>query len=206
MDRTEIAPIVRDRLGLPADDNRVNNTTIYLSINAALRRMANDFDWPWLITSETFTLSSGTTDHSVPADFQRTMWIAVPDDGFEITNTQRRALIKYAPARAYPRYFSTEGRVVKFAPTTNRDLVIEHQYVRNENQLNSDSDEPLCPDDAIDVIVLYAAIQQAIKLRDAVLLASLKTELQDVKNSIKEGTAARPLLSIRVRNPIRMWW
>lgn len=205
MDRTEIAPLVRERLGLPADDNRVNNTSVYIAINTALRRLAKDFDWGWLITSETFTLSSGESSQEVPEDWLRTLWITAPDHGFEIRNTQRRAMLKWAPVRGFPRYFSTEGRVITFAPTTNRDLEIEHQYVREEVQLEDDTDEPLCPDSYIDIIVLYAAIVIATKLRDAVILGALKQELEDWKNRDKEMSRARPNLSIRVRNPWRLW-
>ena len=205
MDRTEIAPLVRDRLGLASDDNRVNNTTIYNSINAALRRMANDFDWPWLITSETFTLNSGDSSHTKPADFQRTLWISVPGDNIEIRNTQRRALIRWSSVRGYPRYFSTEGSVITFAPTSNRSLEVLHTYVRNENQLANDTDEPLCPDDSIDVVILYAAIYQAIKMRDTTMAGSLMNELKEIKTNIKEGTAARPALSIRARHSWG-WW
>lgn len=205
MDRTELAPLIRDRLGLPSDDNRVNNTTIYNSINAALRRMANDFSWPWLMTTESFTLTSGTSTHAVPADFQRTLWISIPADNIELRNSQRRSLIRWSSVHSYPRLFSTEGRVLTFAPTPRRDHDIIHAYVHNERQLTDDVLEPYCPDSDIDVIVLYAAIYQATKLKDTTLLSTLKSELQDLKASVEMNTAARPLLSIRARHSWRLW-
>jgi len=205
MNRTEIAPLVRERLGLPADDNRVNNTAVYIAINTALRRIPKDFDWNWLVDSETFTLLAGTTSRVIPANWLRTLWITAPDVGFEIRNSQRRAMLKWQPVSGFPQLFSTEGRVITFAPTPSRDVTIEHQFVREEVQLNDDTTEPLCPDSYIDIIVLYAALVISTKLRDAVMLASIKSELDDWKNRDKESNRAKPNLSIRVRNQIRLW-
>ena len=203
--RVQLYPLVLHRLGFPDDDARVSTTEVYLSINNALRKIARDFDWNWLITSETFTLSEGTNTHTPPDAWNRTLWIASEAFGYEINNTQRRAMLRYSASNGVPRYFSTEGGLITFAPTTTSDIVLVHQYLQNENQLNNDSDTTLCPDSMIDIVVLYAALEEIVKLKDMVAQSFLKGELDEQKKSAQQSNRqARGNMSIRSRNGWRL--
>lgn len=202
--RLEIYPEVLLRLGLPNTDPRVATDKVYPAINQALRKMARDFPWPWLYTSETFTLSSGSTSHTPPDDWSSSAWVSVPLTGSEIRLVQRRAMIRYGNITRFPEFFSTQGGILTFAPTPQQDVVMEHQYIRKETVLENDTDETLCPDDYIDIVYVYAAIERARALKDSGILASLQQELADAKQQAKASSRnAMPNMGIRARHSWR---
>jgi hypothetical protein len=199
--RTEIYPEVLHKLGLPSTDRRVSTDHVYKSINNALRKLSRDFDWPWLVTTETISLNSGDSTYTPPADWARTLWIASEQYGYEIRNAQRRSILRWGTSQGYPKFFSVQGNVIKFAPGVNRDMDLQHAYIAKEGPLDDDSTEVTCPDDMIDIVYLYAAIEEATRLKDATLRSTLVDELKDVRETTKRAARlSRPNLSIRVRH------
>lgn len=177
--RTEIAPWVRHKVGLPDNDKAVTDEKVYRDINSALRKMALDFDWPWLVTAETITLTSGDSTNNTPTGYIRTLWASIGD--FPLRSVQPRTLQRSSALEGEPRVFSRKNAALVFYPTPNSSVTINHEYIVGETFLADDTDEVLCPDELIDIVYTYAAIEVATRLKDTTLRATLKDELNDWK-------------------------
>lgn len=177
--RVDIAPWVRHKVGLPSDDRAVTDAKVFMDINAGLREMAQDYDWPWLYDETTISVASGDTTAPLPAGLVRPAWASIDD--MPLDYVQYRRLQRYSQMSGFPAFFSTFKGNLILHPTANSDQEVKLVYIRGEQYLNDDSDEVLCPDELIEIVYTYAAIQTATRLKDAVLRQSLRDELTDWK-------------------------
>ncbi len=100
-----------------------------------------------------------------------------------------------------PLFYVVEGSNIRVAPTPSRsDEELYVVYVRPENVLTTDSDTVLAPDIYEDIIVVYAAIHQASRLKDQQLISTLemlrKQTLESAKRDVLK-TSRAPRLQVR---------
>lgn len=199
--RLEIAPEVRHKVGLPSDDRAVTDEKVYRDINAGLRKMAQDYDWPWLVKTTTVSLASGSNEYTVPSDFVKVIYAAIDD--IPLANMQPRRLQRYSQMEGYPRAFTWFAGKIRFFPTTTQDQEVFIAYVGAETYLADDTDEVLCPDALIDIVYTYAAIETATRLKDAVLRSTLKEELSEWKRRAADNV--KPTHGTYAPN-VERWW
>lgn len=160
MDLAALRSALQLRLGLPSvGDGLLPAATQTAIINAALRDLCQERDWPWLVTSAALTFTSG--DATVPSGFVRAR---------EVTINSRPA--KYLPLTEFLAaqadrsvYAWTDiGTTIRLTPTpaTAPTLPVLY-YVRAEPELTSDTDEPLLPEPYHDVLVARAAYRANVR-------------------------------------------
>lgn len=157
---------VRYKLALPSNDQKVTDTALTISINNGMNAMATDYDWPWLMAGETITTVAGTTAYNLPTRHVRTLWVSDATRGLDLAALQRRELTKWIYESGPPAFYSAYGAGIRFGPTPNAVFSLAHTYIQAEPPLTTGAQEPLCPEHYSDVIVLYACIEEATRLKD----------------------------------------
>lgn len=180
----QLRPLVRQRLGLQSNDGRLQDDSLTISINAALAKMATEYNWPWLITHEDFDCVVGQNQYNPPADWVKTMWFKIAN--FELSSRQRLDLVKFDTTTGRPTMFAVWEQKLWLAPTPDQTYTVTHSYLRSEPVLVDDEDTLLCPDRFIDVVVLYVAIYEARRMKDSGLESQLLTDKKEwLRNAAK---------------------
>lgn len=157
---------LRHKVALPSNDQMVPDTDLDISINDGMNAMAADYDWPWLFKGETITTVAGQAAYLLPADHVRTLWVSDDTIGQDLIAKQRRDLTRWIVIQGRPYYYSVYGAGIRFGPKPDAVYTFSHTYLQAEPALVDPTDEPLCPDIYSDLIVLYAAIEEATRLKD----------------------------------------
>lgn len=184
----QLRPLVRQRLGLQSTDGRLLDASLTISINAALAKMATEFNWPWLVTHENFNTVALQNEYTPPAAWVKTMWIKY--NNAELSSRQRLDLVKYDLSTGQPFAFAIWESKIWLAPAPDAVYSITHSYLRSENVLTGDSDTVLCPDRFIDVLVVYAALFEARRMKDTgqeeQLLTDKKEWIRNISKLVPE--------------------
>ena len=141
MNRGQLRSALTSRLGLPiTGDALLDTSELINALDAALRDMCNEYDWPWLVAEASLTFTTGVAPK--PSGCVKVKELVVND---------RRA--KFAPLAAYldiaargaQCVWTETGTNVKITPvpTTAPDATL--YYVQAEPALASDTTEPLLP-------------------------------------------------------------
>lgn len=160
-----IKTAVIHKLGLESTDGMMDELT--MSINAALQQMATEYDWPWLVTSDSFNTVAGTTSYAIPADCTRIKALGYLTDPMD--RVQWEEWIRYQQTQGgEPGIYYIENSAVKIAPIPDGVYTIQRVYIQPENVLVSDGDAVKCPDWYSDIVVTYAALEEARRSPDIV--------------------------------------
>lgn len=191
-----------DQLGLLAIDEMLPAASLNRSINAGLRRMSREMDWPWLKVVTTVPLVAGTSTYALPAGFIRVVAAAVNGQVLSVLSTEDMLTESTltTPESGEALWFTIEGSNIRLAPTPNATGTLTVVYTKPENVLSADGDVVLAPDQYRDVIVTYAAIHQATRLKDQELLASLEVVRKQTLDAIKKDalkTTRAPRIQVR---------
>ncbi len=178
---------VYDRLGMVNTDNALTSSVLNNLINGALRQISMQFDWPWLThTDTTFTATvAGTQDYTPQNLWKSTQYIITDTDNL-LKAKQPADAARYSNFEGYPQFYSIEGGKIRLFPVPDAVYTVRHVFTRYESPLTGDTDEPLMPDWAIDLLVITTAHMAAGRLRDRDLQAALRPELDRLMSSIKD--------------------
>jgi hypothetical protein len=174
------------KLGETTDDGMLDN--LVESINAGLQQMATEFDWPWLVASTTISTVADTTDYSMPTNATRIREIIYRDG--TLTAVQLAELTRYDDiSGGEPALFYIQNSTIKIAPIPDGVYVLTVEYVKAESVLSGDSDTILCPDWYSDMVVVYAAIEEARRRQNAALTKLLENSrdqwIQRIRDNIQ---------------------
>lgn len=190
--------LVIDKLGLTTNDGRMTSASLNRSINTGLQKLATDYDWPWLVVDTTLTTAAGDDSYSPPSGWTRTKRLSYEND--LLTERQRDDFVLWNEVENVPHLYAVEGTTIYLCPTPNNTYSLTHTYITAETVLSGDSDTPLCPDYYIDVVVTYAALDMARKIKDTSLLNTLEQERKDWLKRIRDNvqrTYKSPQISTR---------
>jgi len=199
----------RARLGVNAADRMFPDDVVTGFINAGLRMMATDYDWPWLQAEASFSTAAGIHGpYNPPADWTRTLWIA--RDGTDMELRQRRDLQRFIGfngngSSGHPSLYAVSGDRIYLAPTPSEVFTIQHGYIRKEDALVADDDQALCPEEYDDLIVCYALILAGQRLKDSTIVNMYQGAVGDWKRRVADNVRRSASPSrIRVRRDWQM--
>lgn len=181
--RVDLKAALIDKLGLLAVDEMIPEASLYRSINNGIRRMATEFDWPWLEDITTISVTAGDNEYALPARFVRAKVVSINET--ELAAQSPRNVLYAFDQEGDPVDFVISGNSIKLYPTPVQDGELVMVYTKADNELDDDADTVLTPDWYLDVIVTYAAIDQAIRLRDSQMLNNLRAAAADWIMSIR---------------------
>lgn len=187
MQLSEIREQVRVRMGIPNADQAITDTVLNLLINASLRRCSAKFDWPWLESTATFTSVADDPVIPEPADGIRKMrWVR--ESTRSIVYTNYRNYPDFVGYTGRPTRYTEDGGQFVLLPTPDGAYDYEYGYVAdNDSVLALDTDEPLMPDNAIDMLVSDVCILVSRRIRDREMEKVYYSEhLNTVRNLIDD--------------------
>lgn len=195
--RVDLRARLIEKLGLLAIDEMIPTSSLNQSINNGLERMATEFAWPWLVDFTTISVIAGTTLYNLPARTTKVIAIGSQASEDSLQAVSPDDMMRWIFQEGEPTIYLVRGSQIQVAPTPIRNDTLTLAYVKAENLLDDDSDVVLTPDWFLDVIVTYAAIDQAVRLKDVQLISSLEMVRKQWITSLADD-------SIRTSKPSRI--
>lgn len=143
-DLTDLMLRVRYRGSFNSADTGLTDTVITAQINAALKQVASEQDWPWLESSATITSANGIQSYAVPTGWVRTTAIIDTAAGVPLDERSVEEIDSFT-AVAHPLYFALYGDAVLLGPTPDAVYSLKHRFVKAESVLSAGTDLPLIP-------------------------------------------------------------
>lgn len=165
MDLDGIRSEVRLRFGVSDADQLYTDTALATLINAAIRTVNLDQDWPWLETATTATTTIGSNNLSLAANMRRVVVMFFQNQ--EIRYFTRRAQADFYTAKGSPRFYTYDGGGWRIYPEPDQEYTLDYTYViGNETALSAGADEPLIPEYGIDAVISRVCVMMARRARD----------------------------------------
>jgi hypothetical protein len=125
---------IRLALGAKSDDTSLfpGEHTLW-ALNAGLRQITTEREWPWLFTFDADNTSTTAGDDvlALPADHVRTVYLTINDNDLEPASA--RELAQYRQdSDGYPELYAIEGNNIRLSPPPTGGLTIEHAYFCSE--------------------------------------------------------------------------
>lgn len=145
MNLSQLRDAVRVRLGVPGGDTFYTDTTLNDLINESLQAIASEADWPWLQTSTTFDTVAGDGAYDPPADWIETRSLCIDD--FNAIEWRSLPEIREYPTSItdVPEAYTVSGDELLLRPVPAGVYTVQHDYLRMEQTLVTDSDVPFMP-------------------------------------------------------------
>lgn len=167
MELSDIRAEVYLNAGIPSDDDRVDATAIRDFINGAIREISATRDWEWLKTVDATNVITilDQSDYTPPANWRRTIGITINNSRDIPARTPRE--INSRQFESGPvEFFTIEAGILRFSPKPDIAEDIRHVYLKGETALSAEDDEPLVPDNYIDLVIWGAVKRVHIRLKD----------------------------------------
>lgn len=153
MNRSAMVSSVYNRTGVLATDGIITPTIVGQFVNDANHAIEVMEDWPWLLTSGTFSTIAGVQSYPITALFPtwlRTSEVLVAQtDGtnWALNHLGGRELDDRYPNSVLqiPQAWTIRGDAFQFGPTPDAAYQVTHWYYRQEPDLNQDTDTPIMP-------------------------------------------------------------
>ena len=187
MQLSEIRDNVRLRAGFSPSDQMFSDSVIDTFINASLRRVSTQYMWPWLEARATFTTTKGESDIPAPIGegIRKMRWVNHEDHNIPFRNY--RDVTDYFGYEGRPVFHTEEGGVFSLLPTPDAAYDIEYGYIIDtEPELTTDTDVPLIPDYAIDLLISDVCVLLARRDRDRDLEKVFYAEYRNTLNRLKD--------------------
>lgn len=130
-------------------------------INAALKHVQMEANWPWQVGLVTFNTVVGTGSYATPADWLRTHTLTIDTPGgTSPTAMQQRAIgdVDLMASQGMPFIYAVDQELINVAPLPNSIYAIKHRYYSIEPLLVSGSDTPKIPVQFDEGVIEYAAV------------------------------------------------
>ncbi len=137
-------------------DTRLTTSAWLDIVNRALRQIALDHDWYWLLANETLTLTAGTaTVAPGAATYLRTRTLTHNDVGTPLYLREISELDRVTRT-GRPIIYAVDNSTINVKPIPDSAYVLVHRYVKSETVMTGDSDVPLIPMEMSEGVILYA--------------------------------------------------
>jgi hypothetical protein len=177
MQLQDIRSEVRIRGGLATSDTALSDSVLNTLINSALRTVTTMYDWPWLVAQSTPTeTTAGTAAYTIATNFRKIQSIYVgPDDSDPPVRKLRYKtppdVLRFRRKDGRPAYYTYHQGQLLLAPTPDATYDIDIYYYSYEAVLSSDTDAPLLPDWAMEMLFEYTLVLAGRRLRDGEMAA-----------------------------------
>ena len=178
---------VRDRSGVDSADGMAVDAVLTRLINSALREVANMRDWDWLKAEETITTVVGQTSYARNSA-ARVSTLLIDDQYSEVMRlVTPRAAASYARYDGRPMVWHVQAGSLIVYPKPSTVRTLTHTYLRIEPALVDDTDVPIMPDYAIDLVIVKAGLKVAARTDNTSQHRLLSQEEKDIIESLASG-------------------
>lgn len=199
MQRQTIRARARARAGYGSSDPIISNTVVDDLIADSQRRLAVEHDWPWLEAEASISSTAGTNTLDLSSiNYRKLVYIFDPTGGVYLEQRAPQHRTNYKENQGVPRYFTEFGGIVRLVPTPATSATYSVGYIREaDTVLASDTDEPLIPDWAIDLLIADVAMLIARRVRnrdlEKVMFAERSRYAERLIDEIKTGQYGQPV-------------
>ncbi len=193
-----------DVFGYNSSDPLLDPTTLTRLVNAALKQLSTEYDWPWLYTEGTISVVVDTTDYAVPSLWTRTKWLFIEEDELKFRSPkQLQRLIGDTTnvLKEQPLYYTIKGDThIRFGPIPDTSYTADHAYFTQEAALVDDGDQPLLDDAYDDFLVMYVVKKLAMRKGKVQDLNVARSEISGWDKRIKDNvrrSSALPMIHHR---------
>ena len=207
MNLAQLREKVRLRMGVTQDDPLISAASIDSAVNDAVAGIAEERDWPWLLTSTTFVTVAGTGSYTPPVGWAKTFSLQTADS-FLLEQVQIMEIEQaYADPsdRGVPCVYAEAGGELLLRPVPDNAYTVTHRYYRDEPTLTDNDSEPLLPDG-----LALAAVEGACALLfrrsgDMQSAEACRSEYERwLKRAYDKQLRTKGSMSVRVR-PGALW-
>lgn len=151
----QIRRMLRNRLGVSANDSFFANDKLDDAINNAIVTLEAERNWPWQQRHTTLTTTDATGNIALPTDWRstRALWI----DEHELDFVPAYDVLRIPANTGNPSIYSHTNRTLVVRPVPSVGTVFTILYDRECELLTSDNDVPDLPENAYPAIVAKAA-------------------------------------------------
>lgn len=191
MQLQDVRTAVRNNMGLSTNDTAISDAIIDKLLFAAQRKTDMMHDWPWLHkTDATWTTtvvdqSTYTAAADLASDWRKTLYIFVDTDT-PLVARQKQDILRYANQTGMPAFYAAEGSEIVLAPTPDAAYDITHEYIHEPAEVTVDTTEFTTYDWAIDMLIDYASILGARRLRDSGLEKQMRSSFAETYSTIQD--------------------
>lgn len=154
-DLTDLDARVINRGSFNSSDTGLTQAVRFTFVNAALKQISNERDWPWLFTTATITTVAGTSTYAHPTGYVRTDSIYEPATGQSVQERQIEEIDQLV-SRGRPVFWASYGTNIVLGPPPDGVYTLTHRYVRIEPALTTGADLPLIPNAFDEGVVEWA--------------------------------------------------
>ena len=184
MQLSDIRTEIRTRMGLSASDTNFTDAVLTSIINVALREVSTFEDWPWLEVSTTVNTAASTETVSLAAAVRKVTSMRYQYRELLFRPYRDRNL--FYGVTGVPAAFSEKAGTWYIWPTPDAVYSLNYDYIRTEADLSGDTDEPLIPDWAVSLVIVYACVLCARRSRDRELEKVFYAQFADLMRTIKD--------------------
>lgn len=156
-DLTDLQGRVQSRGSFNTSDVGLTAAKLTEFINAALKQISAERDWPHLFTTETITTAAADSTYTLPAGHIRTDAIVDPTTGDTLIERQIEELDRITGA-GRPMFWAAYGTEIVVKPIPDGVYTLTHRYVRSETALSAGGDLPLLPRHMDEGVVEWATM------------------------------------------------
>ena len=186
MQLSDIRTEIRTRMNVGTTDANISNSVLTTLINAALRHISVQYDWPWLEVEATANTVAGTETITLASNVRKVTHMY--HEYHELLYRQFRDRPLFYGLTGPPVAFSEQAGVYYVWPTPNAVYTVSYGYILDkEPALSADSDKPLVPDWAISLVITQACILVARRLRDRDTERGFYAEYRDLLQTMTDN-------------------
>ena len=162
MNRAQIRARAYEVTGLQPSDPLATVGMMNRHVDAALRHVAADRDWPWLVTEAPLELVVGQGDYPAPANWLKTVDLTITAGGDQgpLTFLSMLNLDEIYPNQSQsgrPRHFSIANNILRIRPIPDGAMSALHRYKTGEPGLTDEEAVPEMPAEYHDQLVELVA-------------------------------------------------
>jgi hypothetical protein len=188
MQLSTIRSEVRTAAGFDANDANASDTQLNSLINRALRNINGMRDWDWRKASETINTVVDQQEYARNSRAARTVRVEDVEQGYTLLMSTPSNTTRYQDFRGRPAFWYVEAGQLVLTPKPSEVRAIKHVYLRSELTLSGDTDEPMVPDDAIDMVIVQAAVYLLDRTDDTSQRRLLKDQLDELIDTQDKNT------------------
>lgn len=162
MNRAQLRTRTYEISGLQPTDPLATQGMVNRHIDAALRHVAADYDWPWLVIEASIPLVVNVGDYDPGEGWIKTIDLAL-SQGAElgpltyISALSLDEMYPYPDQRGNPRHYAIVNNKLRLRPVPDGAMTAMHRYKTGEPPLADDTAEPLMPAEYHDQLVELVA-------------------------------------------------
>jgi hypothetical protein len=139
----QLRRLVRSRLGVPLDDDFMQDNVLDDHINLALQTIDGEAHWPWSAGVQVVELTPINADFAAPDDWRSSRAVFYGER--ELGLVAPADLLRHYGSSDVPAVWCPMGAVVSVRPLPNVPIVVSHYYYRQSKWLYGDGDVPALP-------------------------------------------------------------